>query len=141
MGNMNREQYNPNANLGSFSEWHRKRLIRPFRWIDIDYLGYQIVYGEYKPYVAIERIRLTNNTIEEGPTCKPLENHKKQVYSALAKKLDIPAYTMWHTDQCYKFMLEAIANDRGQYELHGGSELMDFLDELCRQQFGSLNYR
>lgn len=138
---MSRKQYNPNANLGRFSEWHRERLIQPFRWIDIDYMGYQIVHGEYEPYVAIERIRLTNCGVEEGSKRKPLENHKEKVYKAVAESLDIPAYTMWHTDECQKFILEPITKNGKKIKLQGNSELMDFLDELCKEKFGDLTYR
>ena len=138
---MSRVQYNPNADLGSFSEWHRARLINPFRWIDIDYLGYQIVNGSYKPYIAIERIRLTSCSVDEGPKRKPLEGHKEKVYSSIAKDLDIPAYVMWHTDECHKFILESIENDSGRYEIKGPTEFMDFLDDTCKEQFGSLSYR
>jgi|APHM01.1.fsa_nt_gi hypothetical protein len=58
---MTRSQYT-DRDLGSFSEWHRSELASWYPWLDVDYLGYQRVRGELKPYIAIERILLTKAT-------------------------------------------------------------------------------
>lgn len=137
---MSRQKYT-DKDLGAFSDWHRERLIDPFRWIDIDYFGYQIVHGDYKPYVAIERIRLTDCEPQEGPSRYPIEPHKERVYRAIANRLEIPAYAMWHTDECQLFVLQRLDAEEPRKTLEGASELMDFLDEICEEKFGGLGYR
>lgn len=137
---MSRSQYNPNADLGEFSKWHRT-LPGWYRYIDIDYLGYQIVNGEYTPYVAIERIRLTDTEPTKGPTMYPLEDHKREVYLNLANGLHIPAYTMWHKDDCDVFTVQSMKDESDTVSLTGASELMNWLDQICKKQFGGLGYR
>ena len=129
------------ADLGAFSDWHRGYMHSCYKFIDVDYLGYQIVYGEYVPYVAIERIRLRNDDPRVGPSEYPLHEHKRRVYESVATSLDIPAYTMWHNDCCDVFWLKRIDAPEPIQELRGANELSDFLDGLCRNQFGGLEYR
>lgn len=135
-----RRQYT-NRDLGSFSEWHRSELCDWYRWIDIDYLGYQIVDGDYSPYVAVERIRLTNTDPRDGPAQYPLDSHKREVYEQVADGLDIPAFSMWHRDKCDIFVLIRIDNSEPVATLEGKDELMTFFDDIAAEQFGGLQYR
>jgi len=137
---MTRQKYT-NSNLGAFSDWHRTNLHSCYRFIDIDYFGYQLVRGRYEPYIAIERIRLTQDPPRVGPSNYPLDEHKRHVYEKMANELGIPAYTMWHNDKCETFMIARIDRNEPIRRIEGKHELMDFLDEVCKKQFGGLGYR
>jgi hypothetical protein len=137
---MTRQQYTT-RDLGSFSEWHRSELADWYSWIDIDYLGYQIVKGEYKPYIAVERIRLTNSDPWIGPAEYPVDRHKERIYSSMSDRLDIPAYVIWHSDECEKFAIQRIDDSETIRTIKGKTELMDFFDNVAKQVFDGLWYR
>lgn len=137
---MARKQYT-DRDLGSFSEWHRSELCDWYTWIDIDYLGYQHVGGELKPYVAVERIRLRSDDPRNGPSKYPLDGHKQSVYEQVAGDLGVPAFSMWHTDDCEVFTLQRIDEKRPTRNLEGESELMDMFDSIAANVFGGLEYR
>jgi hypothetical protein len=137
---MTRQQYTT-RDLGSFSEWHRSELCDWYTWIDIDYLGYQRVSGELKPYIAVERIRLTSDDPRDGPSKYPLDGHKQSVYEQVATELDIPAFSMWHTDDCEVFTVKRIDGEEQTRVIHGKRELMDLFDTVAANVFGGLGHR
>lgn len=112
-----------------FSDWHRENLHSCFKFLDVDYLGFVADYSRriVAPYILIERIRVPEDAIEDAPARYPLKDHKEMVYSALSEGLDVPAFTLWHTDACDVFWFEDL--DTGERtRVEGHHEFCDVLD-------------
>jgi hypothetical protein len=58
-----------------------------------------------------------------------LYEHKRRVYEHVADEFDVPAYTLWTTEECENFVVQRIGTDSAE-RLRGEQELCDFLDRF-----------
>jgi len=111
----------------AWSNYHRE-LPRWYTQMDLDAVYYDVTDG-HAPYLLVEVITVRNGDLSAPDETHELFEHKRLVYEHVADALDVPAYTLWTTEECDEFVVQQIGED-GVERLEGETGYCDFLDRF-----------